>query len=558
MLVAAVPTWGGAGRLRVLDEAGVPRGPAEQVPDLAAAVAARERADAPRWLWPAADQVYPALLAAGVRVGRCHDLALTEAVLLGYAGQWGAPRSLAAGWARLRGLPVPADAPPPSREVQPALFEPEPGELPGGADPLEAAVELYADQQRRAAAVEHPGRLRLLLAAESSAALVAAEMAVVGLPWRADRHDALLTESLGPRPAGGGRPPRLAELAARIQEAFGGRAVNPDSPAELLRAFARDGVELTSTRSFLLQQVDHPAVPAVQAYKELSRLHTAHGWSWLEAWVADGRFRPEYVVGGVVSGRWASRGGGALQIPRIVRRAVVADPGRALVVADAGQLEPRVLAAVSRDPRMAEAAAAGDMYAALAELAFDGDRARAKLGLLSAMYGGTAGGAAELLAVLRRRFPDAMGYVEAAARAGEEGRIVRSYLGRTCPPAGDRYWSAQSGAGQPEAGEMARRRAGQVARERGRFTRNFVIQGTAAEWANVLLASLRRRLAGTGADLVFFQHDEVVVHCPAELAEQVVAAVAESGEEARRLLFGDTPVSFPLGASVVDCYADAK
>jgi DNA polymerase-1 len=135
---------------------------------------------------------------------------------------------------------------------------------------------------------------------------------------------------------------------------------------------------------------------------------------------------------------------------------------------------------------------------------------------------------------------------------------VRTYLGRTCPPPGDRYWSAQSGAGQPEAGDAARRRAAQVARERGRFTRNFVIQGTAAEWALALLASLRRRLSGTGADLVFFQHDEVVVHCPAGLADTVVAAVGEAAGEARRLLFGDTPVQFPLGASVVDCYADAK
>ena len=40
---------------------------------------------------------------------------------------------------------------------------------------------------------------------------------------------------------------------------------------------------------------------------------------WLDAWVDNGRFRPEYVVGGVVSGRWASRGGGALQIPRQIR-----------------------------------------------------------------------------------------------------------------------------------------------------------------------------------------------------------------------------------------------
>ena len=92
-------------------------------------------------------------------------------------------------------------------------------------------------------------------------------------------------------------------------------------------------------------------------------------------------------MGGVVSGRWATRGGGALQIPRLLRSAVVADPGHRLVVADAGQLEPRVLAAMSGDAGLAAAAAGGDLYAALARDAFGGDRQRAKIALLAAMYG---------------------------------------------------------------------------------------------------------------------------------------------------------------------------
>ena len=55
-----------------------------------------------------------------------------------------------------------------------------------------------------------------------------------------------------------------------------------------------------------------------------------------------------------------------------------------------------------------------------------------------------------------------------------------------------------------------------------------------------------------------FQHDEVVVHCPKDLAEHVVAAVGTAADDARRLLFGDTAVRFPLGISTVECYADAK
>lgn len=147
------------------------------------------------------------------------------------------------------------------------------------------------------------------------------------------------------------------------------------------------------------------------AYKELARLHSAHGWSWLDQWVSGGRFRPVYVVGGVVSGRWASRGGGALQIPRTLRICVRAEPGWKLVVADAAQVE------------------------------------------------------------LRQRLAD---------RAPE-------------------------------------------------------------------------------GELVFFQHDEVTVHCPADYADVVGAELARCAREAALLVFGHhCPVRFPLQADAVDCYADAK
>lgn len=556
MLVAVVSDERGGGALQPLDAAGLPAGPVRSVADLAAAVAASEAAERPRWVWACGATLYPALLRAGVRVERCHDVELTEALLLGHAGRWGEPRSFAAAWARLTGTPVPADPPPrpaaPPGHGQGALFD----ALPGPPGPgVEALTQVYADQLARIAATEHPGRFRLLVAAESAGALVAAEMGAAGLPWRVDVHDEILAELLGEPSPVGGPPRRLAELAARIADAFGVRQLHADSPAELLRAFARAGVELPNTRAWVLRGVDHPAVPLVLEYKELYRIWTAHGWAWRDAWVRDGRFQPEYVPGGVVSGRWATRGGGALQIPKVIRRAVVADPGWRFVVADAGQLEPRVLAAVSGDARLAAAGGAGDLYAALAQDAFDGDRPRAKVALLGAMYGQTGGAAVPALAVLRRSYPTAFGYVEAAARTGEAGGLVRSWLGRTCPP-------GTAGFGDPDAdlpvgGDDPQSPRARAARSRGRFTRNFVIQATAAEWASTLLATLRGQLAGTGAELVFFQHDEVVVHCPAERADAVADAVARCGEQATALLFGDTPVRFPLDLSVVDCYADA-
>lgn len=604
---------GPGGRLQRLAEDGTPLDRPERVADLAAAMAREEQAAGqapgqapgqaagqatdgdrrpghpnaaagppPRWVWAATEEIYPRLLPAlpESRLARCHDLRLVEALLLAQEGRYGQPRAIGAAWARLHGLPVPADPRPGHADTDPgeqdALFAPDRSGLPPGTDPLAAVVAVHAEQQRRLAAVPEADRrgLRLLCAAESAGALVAAEMTYDGLPWSAEEHDTLLFELLGPRPASGGRPTRLLALAAELQDALGGRPLNPDSPGQVLRAFAEQGISLPSARNHVLREVDHPAAPLMLRYKELSRVFAAHGWAWRDAWVRGGRFRPEYVVGGVVSGRWASRGGGALQIPRILRGAVVADPGWLLVVADAGQLEPRVLAALSGDRGLIRAGEAGDLYAGLAADAFQGDRARAKLGLLGAMYGQTTGHTGQLVGVLRRRFPQAMGLVEAAARTGETGGVVRSRLGRVSPPP-SMAWQDLTGAGgvpqepgeapDPDAAESGGADPQRAARSRGRFTRNFVIQASASDWALSLVAALRRRLAeiptqvpGDRPRLVFFQHDEVIVHTPAQLTDAVEAAIAASADEARRLVFGDTPVHFPMETHAVERYIDAK
>ncbi|MCC3777028.1 bifunctional 3'-5' exonuclease/DNA polymerase [Streptomyces sp. UNOB3_S3] len=554
---AVAETDDGSARLCPVDGEGRAAGPVETEKSLAEAVRSRPEAD--RWVWRSTAETYGRLLAAGVRVERCYDVEAAEALLTGHEeGQSGQPRSLPAAWARLHRLPVPADPPARAAETQPSLFAPGPAPLPPGTDELTALLEVYAEQLARTERTAHPGRMRLLTAAESAGTLVAAEMGRAGVPWRADVHHELLLELLGERYPGGQETRRLAELADEVSRAFGdGVRVRPDLPADIVRAFAREGIALSSTRAWELQEIDHPAVPALLEYKKLYRVHTAHGWAWLQSWVRDGRFRPEYVPAGTVTGRWTTNGGGALQIPKVVRRAVVADPGWCLVVADADQIEPRVLAAVSRDPGLMDVAGSGrDLYADLAERVFAGDRERAKLAMLGAIYGQTSGDGLKHMADLRRRFPAAVAFVDDAARAGEEGRLVRTWLGRTCPPSATA--GAYDEAGIPQDEEPAAPGGTAGARARGRFTRNFVVQGSAADWAVMVLALLRQSIADMGAELVFFQHDEVIVHCPEEEAPAVVDAIRAAGDRAGRIAFGDTPVRFPLTAAVVRCYADAK
>ncbi|MGW5882768.1 bifunctional 3'-5' exonuclease/DNA polymerase [Streptomyces koyangensis] len=555
---AVVATEGGGAEVAPLAADGTLAGPV--VREAALTEAVRSRPGVSRWVWRATAGIYPQLLRAGVRAERCYDVEAAETLLLGHEGRLGAPHSAAAALARLRGTPVPPDPPPraaePGAGAQSSLFEPQP--VPVGLADL---AEVYAAQLRRHENAVHPGRMRLLTASESAGALVAAEMTAAGLPWRAETHREVLRELLGERYGGSGEPRRLAELADEVSAAFGHR-VRPELPAEVVRAFARAGIKVTSTRRWELEKIDHPAVAPLLAHKKLYRIWVAHGWQWLADWVRDGRFRPSYLPGGTVSGRWATNGGGALQIPKVIRRAVVADPGWRLVVADADQLEPRILAAVSGDRALMEVASRpDDLYQAVSDRAFQGDRDLAKLAVLGAVYGQTSGDGLKNLAALRRRFPAAVDHVDEAARAGEEGRLVRTWLGRTCPPATAPGSPAEE-AGIPDA--LPEDSAGYApgtssgARARGRFTRNFVVQGSAADWALLLLAALRASLAPLRAELVFFQHDEVIVHCPADEAPLVVSAIAAASERATTICFGDVPVRFPFTTGVVGCYADAK
>ncbi|WP_328519945.1 bifunctional 3'-5' exonuclease/DNA polymerase [Kribbella sp. NBC_00359] len=546
---AIAPGDGGGAVLVALHPDGQPAGQVVHEPDLATAVASRPQVT--RWVWRSSAEIYPRLLASGVRVERCYDIENSEGLLLGHEGRLGEPRSAAAAWARLSGQPVPPD--PPLRGVVPgeqsSLFE-------IAAEPVafDALLRVYADQLRRHGLTEHPDRMRLLTASESSGMLIAAEMDRAGLPWSESAHRAVLTELLGDRFGGTGEPRRLTELADEVSAAFG-RRVRPDLPADVLKAFKQAGYQLKSTRRWELETIDHPAVSPLVEYKKLYRIYTANGWSWLHDWVHDGRFRPGFVPGGTVSGRWITNGGGGLQIPKVIRRAVVADPGWRLVVADASQLEPRILAAISRDPALMEVASdPGDLYKAVSDKAFSGDRATAKVAVLGAIYGQTSGDGLKNLAMLRKRFPLAVAYVDDAARAGEEGRLVRTYLGRTCPPSGTPLDDAMlEGPPADEPQTDARH-----ARARGRFTRNFVVQGSAADWALLMLAALRQSLADLKAELVFFQHDEVIVHCPADEASVVTEAIQSASTLAGTLTFGLTPTNFAFTTATVETYADAK
>lgn len=573
--------------------------------DVAATIREFEAAWHPRWAWSDTRRWYPRLLRAGVRVDRCHDLRLCAAILdrstttadARSTGRFDRPAWLAPGPTETGG---PVDAPS-LGPVHTTLFDltdlhrsTTSSAVQGAASdavvsltdasmsaPTSHPVAAVADELSRQLALVDastaPTALRLLLAAESAGALIGTELQAAGLPWDRSVHEALLEAELGVRPAPGRKPSRMEALASEVRAALDATSLNLDSQADVLRALRRAGVQVDSIAKWELRKHDHPGIEPLVAYKKLARLMSANGWGWLDEWVVDGRFRPDYVPGGTATGRWATSGGGALQLPKIVRGAVVADPGWTLVVADAAQLEPRVLAGLAGDTAMAAASRGRDFYRGLVDAGVVANRDEAKYAILGAMYGATTGESGRLVPRLARAFPRAMALVDRAASDGERGRHVTTLLGRSSPSPSAEWRAVQARASDAEASAADERRARSSARDWGRFTRNFVVQGSAAEWSLCWMAALRGRLDAIGAaqaastpalrsgpvferspHLVYFLHDEIIVHTPRETADAVAGAVRDAAAAAGRLLFGEFPVEFPLDLAVVDSYASAE
>ena len=324
--------------------------------------------------------------------------------------------------------------------------------------------------------------------------MIAAEMQHAGVPWREELHEQILADYLArARPWATGRP-NLEALNRGTARPAAVPALNPDSPQELMRALHRNGIEVKSTRQWELKESNHPAIEPLLAYKKLSRLHAANGWAWLDAWVRKAASGPNtWWAGSSPDGGPRAAAGPCRPPPDPRRRPRRSRPQT--IVADASQLEPRVLVALAQDAKMAEAARDKDLYAGIAAQGFGGDRAKAKVALLGAIYGATTGESGRLMPQLTRTYPRAVGFVEQAAREGEAGRTVTSRLGRSSPPPSERWLRSQQSTTAEE-----QRRADSIARSRGRFTRNFVVQGSAADWAACWLAELRRRLRAMRAD----------------------------------------------------------
>jgi DNA polymerase-1 len=93
---------------------------------------------------------------------------------------------------------------------------------------------------------------------------------------------------------------------------------------------------------------------------------------------------------------------------------------------------------------------------------------------------------------------------------------------------------------------------------RGRFARNAVIQGAAAELFKAWAATVRLTTRHLDARIVLCLHDELLIHVPTEAAEQVAALVDVALTASARRWSGSSTVRFVSDTSVIARWSEAK
>jgi len=532
--------------------------------DVTAEVARLEAESHPRWVWWSATREARALVRQGIRAQRCWDVAEAHRLL---AGGWTADPAHV--WASLHGLPLEtlprssggdlfdhtgtgAEGPPDSPVRPDGHLRPEAVDGSWLTTPARvlawARLALEAAAAQESALREAGPRAVATTHSESAAALLCIELEVDGLPIHRPTAELLIGAAAGPRPDSEEHARRIRrerDLEV-LRHAPGRESTDLRNPVQVKELLASVGVIVPDTRAWRLEpfRAVHPLVEALLKWRKAERIATTYGYAWLDTNVGpDDRLRGGWTSCDGAAGRMTAQNG-LHNLPAPLRPAVAAHPGHVFVRADLGQIEPRVLAAVSGDRSFAAATQADDLYAPVAA-ALRVERPVAKVAVLAAMYGQTSGPAGEALKDLQRGYPVAMGYLERAYAEGVAGRAIRTFGGRRVPM------------GEP-AGVSADRSSGSALAARGRFARNAVVQGAAAELFKAWTATVRLTTRDLGARVVLCLHDEILLHVPEPAADAAASAVDDALTASARRWTGSTAVRFVADTSIIARWSDAK
>jgi len=281
----------------------------------------------------------------------------------------------------------------------------------------------------------------------------------------------------------------------------------------------------TDTRVLRSIRGEHPIVEVIEEWREYSKLLNTYLGPLPELISdEDGRLHTTFNQAVASTGRLSTTNPNLQSIPirtelgREIRSAFVADQGFRLLSADYSQVELRILAHVSGEPKLREAFARGeDVHAATAAEVLGKDpatltkaeRSVAKMINFGIIYGISAFGLSENLEIPRE---EAQAYIDAYLARFP---LVQDFIQRTIERSErDGYATSLFGRRRPVPELKASNRPTRSLGER--LAVNFVMQGTAADIIKKAMVSIHRRLRAEGraARLVLQVHDELLFEVP--------------------------------------------
>jgi DNA polymerase-1 len=320
----------------------------------------------------------------------------------------------------------------------------------------------------------------------------------------------------------------------------------------------------TDTRVLRAIREEHEIVPVIEEWREYSKLLNTY-LGPLPSLISpdDGRLHTTFNQGVASTGRLSTSNPNLQAIPirtelgREIRSAFVAETGHRLLSADYSQVELRILAHVSGEPKLREAFARDeDIHAATAAEVLGKERATltkdernvAKMVNFGIIYGISAFGLSENLEIPRE---EAQAYIDAYLARFPH---VQDFIQRTIERAErDGFATTLFGRRRPVPELKARNRQTRGFGER--LAVNFVMQGTAADIIKAAMVAIHRRLRNEGraARIVLQVHDELLLEVPE-------AEIGPVKELVREEMCGAYPLDPPLAVDlgVGDDWNEAK
>ena len=353
---------------------------------------------------------------------------------------------------------------------------------------------------------------------------------------------------------------RAAELERRVWDLAGEEFVigSPQQLAPILfdklgLSKKRRGKTGFSTDARVLQAIrqEHEIVPAIEEWREVTKLKSTYLDAFPELIGEDGRLHTTFNQTATATGRLSSTDPNLQNIPirseqgREIRACFVAEKGQRLLSADYSQVELRLLAHIADEPVLKEIFRRGeDVHTATAEAILGGrtdpgTRSKAKMVNYGIVYGLSAYGLADRLQIPQEeaqefidryleRFPAVKRFIEETIERARADGHVTTLFGRIrrVPELRSRQFQTRT------LGE--------------RLAVNMVIQGTAADIIKLAMVRARDELraAGLSTRLVLQIHDELLFEGP---ADEVDAASPIVTREMENAFVMDPPLEVDLG-----------